>query len=113
MGETNKKTWQDKRLATTDFLRDPNTASPTPTKGEGLTDSNIIGILARTLGKRFLRLLFYLLMSKGHNDRLSPRTTNSCTYSYGDSSGLSPDFLIPASAARDATVLTLGHDVTY
>lgn len=43
---------------------------------------------------------FFVLPSRFPNGRFAPRTKNSCTYSNGYCSGLSPDFLIPAPAKK-------------
>ena len=57
----------------------------------------IVDILARAFGKNFFPA-FFVLPSRFPNGRFAPRTKNSCAYSNGYCSGLSPDFLIPAPA---------------
>ena len=64
--------------------------------------SSIVDLLACALGKTPAP---FVLPSQFPNGRLTPRTTDSCTYSNGICSGLQPDFLIPASA-RKRTVFT-------
>jgi hypothetical protein len=54
---------------------------------------------------------FFVLPSRFPNGRFAPRTKNSCTYSNGYCSGLSPDFLIPAPAKTAA--ITPEHNADY
>lgn len=85
------------------------------------SSSSIVGILAYALGKRAGLPAPAVQPSRIlSNDRITPRTTRSCAYSYGRSSGLaacaaSPDCLIIAPAGAPAATAddTMQHMKLY